>query len=75
MSWLPTIRVARAAWRGSKDPAGLIKAQLTDQPAQNAATGAPAVTAPAAAIFRPLPAPVPPPPPDPVHAQLLLLLR
>jgi hypothetical protein len=52
MSWLPTLRIARAAWRGRQDPAGLIKAQLSaDQaPRPGAQPGAPAVqpVAPAA---------------------------
>ena len=31
MSWIPTLRIARAAWKGSKDPVGTIKAQLIDE--------------------------------------------
>ncbi len=89
MSWMPTLKLARAAWRGSKDPAGMIKAQFTEEPRPPA----PAVTAavPAAA---PVPAPEPagapapapalmtapveapvPEPVDDTPAKLLLLMR
>jgi hypothetical protein len=52
MSWLPTLRIARAAWRGRQDPAGLIKAQLSaDQaPRPGAQPGAPAVQPVAPAV-------------------------
>jgi hypothetical protein len=87
MSWLPTLRIARAAWRGRQDPAGLIKAQLSgDQPAQAwagpaAPAGPPAapVAPAAAAVVKPVAVavaePVAPAEPDATHAHLLLLLR
>jgi hypothetical protein len=52
MSWLPTLRIARAAWRGRQDPAGLIKAQLSaDQaPRPGAQPSAPAVQPVAPAV-------------------------
>jgi hypothetical protein len=31
MSWIPTLRIAQAAWRGRTDPAGLIKTQLRNE--------------------------------------------
>jgi len=77
VSWIPTLRIARAAWKGRQDPAGLIKSQLTDQPAPaEAQAPLPAPGAPALA-----PAALPEPEPvvqrheDPTHAHLLLLLR
>jgi hypothetical protein len=48
MSWLPTLRIARAAWRGRQDPAGLIKAQLSADQAPR--PGAPAVQPVAPAV-------------------------
>jgi hypothetical protein len=82
MSWLPTLRIARAAWKGSKDPVGAIKAHLTDeQPSVAPATTAaqlPAVTAhpvpaPATAVIAtPIAEPVAHEL-DPTHAHLLLL--
>jgi hypothetical protein len=82
MSWVPTLRIARAAWKGSKDPAGAIRAHLTDEPpapAQAAAAGQPPavsahpVPAPASPIIA---APIAEPVAhelDPTHAHLLLL--
>ena len=82
MSWLPTLRIARAAWKGSKDPAGLIKAQLSDEQPQ--ATQAAASAPPPAAAAHPVPAPASPVAAEPIaepvaqqldetHAHLLLL--
>jgi hypothetical protein len=31
MSWIPTLRIAQAAWRGRSDPGGLIKTQLKNE--------------------------------------------
>ncbi len=74
------MRIARAAWKGSKDPAGLIKAQLSADEPQ--APGQPVNTAgpaPAAAIFRPPPEPAAEPErsaeEEAIHSQLVLLLR
>jgi len=80
VSWVPTLRIARAAWKGSKDPAGLIRAQLSaDEPQAPVQTVNPAGPAPAAAIFRPPPeSPVEPDPlthEEAIHSQLVLLLR
>jgi hypothetical protein len=41
MSWGPTFRIARTAWRGRRDPAGLIKSQLSDDPAPESAVQLP----------------------------------
>ena len=82
MSWLPTLRIAQAAWKGSKDPAGAIRAHLTDeQPPAAQATSAgqpPAVSAhPVPVPATPLiAAPIAEPVAhelDPIHAHLLLL--
>ena len=83
MSWLPTLRIARAAWKGSKDPAGLIKSQLSaDEPQerlQQLPAASPRPVAPAAAIHRPPAAAAAQPEPateeDNVHAHLVLLRR
>jgi hypothetical protein len=84
VSWLPTIRIARAAWNGRQDPAGLLKAQLSgeQQPAQaQASLPAPAVAAaPAGPAIAPPAAvavaePVAQPHEHATHTQLLLLLR
>ena len=80
MSWVPTLRIARAAWKGSKDPAGLIKAQLSaDEPRPAGEPVNPAGPAPAAAIFRPPPEPAAEPDhsteEETIHSQLVLLLR
>jgi hypothetical protein len=82
MSWLPTLRIARAAWNGSKDPAGAIRAHLTDEQP----SAAPAATAgqPPALAAHPVPAPATPvivtpvaepvaQQLDPTHAHLLLM--
>ncbi|MGD1050483.1 MAG: hypothetical protein ABR947_05380 [Solirubrobacteraceae bacterium] len=82
MSWIPTLRIARAAWKGSKDPVGTIKAQLIDEQPQ-AAPSATAAQLPAVSAH---PVPVPATPLiatpiaepaahelDPTHAHLLLL--
>jgi hypothetical protein len=71
--------LARTAWRGRKDPAGLIKAQLDGPPPE------PAARPPEAAVPVSMPPvapvivePVAPPvrvPVGPTHAELLLLLR
>jgi hypothetical protein len=71
------MRIARAAWKGRQDPAGLLKAQLsTDQPAQAAGAVAPtAALAPAPALAAPAAEPLRQAQENPTHAQLLLLLR
>ena len=85
MSWLPTLRIARAAWRGRQDPAGLIKAQLSAdqaprpgaQPGAPAAQGAALAQAPAA-VTQPAVAHSAQPGAqgvDATHTNLLLLLR
>jgi hypothetical protein len=85
VSWLPTIKIARAAWKGRQDPAGLLKAQLSgeQQPAQTraslpapavaaAAPAGPAIAPPAAAAVA---EPVAQPHEHATHTHLLLLLR
>ncbi len=90
MSWLPTIRIARAAWKGRQDPAGLLKSQLSgEQPAQaqaQAQTPASLLAPPVAAAAHSAPAvapvpvaavvePVAQPHEHATHTHLLLLLR
>ncbi len=76
MSWIPTLRIARAAWRGRQDPAGLIKAQLSaDQPSQAPTLQPVPAVAPAPAAAQPVAEPVAQPHEDTTHAHLLLLLR
>jgi hypothetical protein len=84
VSWIPTLRIARAAWKGSQDPAGLIRSQLgVDRAADGAQQPAPlpaALPAVAAAVTAP---PTEPAVAEPVAARastatatnLLLLLR
>jgi hypothetical protein len=82
VSWVPTIKIARAAWRGRRDPAGLLKAQLApdESPAAAAQLSAAVASAPAGAAL-PQPAAVIVSEPlaqaheDPTHHHLLLLLR
>jgi len=89
MSWLPTIRIARAAWKGRQDPAGLLKAQLSGEPppaqAQASLPAAAVAAAPAGPAIAP-PAVVAPavvaaaeplaqPHEHATHTHLLLLLR
>jgi len=77
MSWLPTLRIARAAWKGSQDPAGLLKAQLSSDERAPAPTPAPLGTAPGAPA--PLAAAVTERVAEPAHevdhAHVVLLLR
>ena len=74
------MRLARTAWRGRKDPAGLIKAQLDDPPPESAAARPPVPAVPASvppvdpAVVQPVAPPVRVPV-GPTHAELLLLLR
>jgi hypothetical protein len=83
VSWIPTIRVARAAWKGRRDPAGLLKAQLAgdEPPAAGAqAPAASAASAPAGAAVTQLPTvtvsePLAQADEDSTHHHLLLLLR
>jgi len=56
MSWIPTLRIARAAWKGSKDPVGAIKAQLIDEQPQAAPSAMPAQLPPVSAHAVPVPA-------------------
>jgi hypothetical protein len=83
VSWVPTIRIARAAWKGRRDPAGLLKAQLAgdESPAAGAqASAASLASAPAgAALTKPAAViesePLAQAHEDPTHHHLLLLLR
>ncbi|MGA3361235.1 MAG: hypothetical protein ABSD82_04320 [Solirubrobacteraceae bacterium] len=83
MSWVPTIKIARAAWRGRRDPAGLLKAQLApdESPAAAAQLSAASVASAPAGAALPQPAAVIVSEPlaqaheDPTHHHLLLLLR
>jgi hypothetical protein len=90
VSWLPTLRIARAAWKGSKDPGAAIKQQLLgDEPPAAPAQAAPAQLQAAAPAHAAAGAPAAPAvtalvtapatehhfEPDPVHTQLLLLMR
>lgn len=65
MSWLPTMRIARMAWRGRQDPAGLLKSQLSGE--QSPATAVQA-TAPGQLVAGPTAAPtIARPAPPPAH--------
>jgi hypothetical protein len=83
VSWVPTIRIARAAWKGRRDPSGLLKAQLTgdEAPAPGTQPSAASVASAPAGAALPRPAAVVVPEPlaqaheDATHHHLLLLLR
>jgi hypothetical protein len=74
------LRLARTAWRGRKNPAGLIKEQLEDPPPESGVRPPEAAVKAAAPPVHPVMAPPPVAAPvraevDPAHVELLLLLR
>jgi hypothetical protein len=79
VSWIPTMRIARAAWKGSQDPAGLIRSQLSGERgadgAQQSAPPPAVAAAVAAAPTTPTDEPVATPASGATATNLLLLLR